>query len=444
MNRPPLPLLAALLLAGCGGAAPRPAPPAWCPDAPAEGGGPPGVVMVALLESVRPENAPHPANDSEALVFRHLYEGLTDLDCAGDPVPALAESWGSEDGGVAWTFRIREGALFTDGGPADARGVLEAWRHSRRAARGDPARFALWQDVLLRDVTASGGTLTIRLAAPDPDLPRLLATEEFAVFRPALRGWPAGTRGRTIRDRYEPGRTVWSVEDGAAEVRFTLLPDADPRDAFLPDVDLLVTRQRAALAHFAALAEARLTPLPWSRAYFVSATTVWPDGPPADVRLELAEQVLRSTARPAESGIVDPVDGVDGMALRPDAARVAAGHSLVAPVEDADAVALAERIASRWARDLGPVIVTPRHAAGVTQAAALGGEPVVFGLARGPAAGAHQRRRIEALAPGAAALPEPLVRTRATVVSRAPVTGLAWGYDGVLRLDRVRRMDAVP
>ncbi len=441
---PPPRLLAALLLAGCGGTAPRPAPPAWCPDVPVDAGGPTGVLTVALLESIRPENVPSPINDSEALVFRHVYEGLTDVDCSGDPVPALAESWGSEDGGLTWTFRIREGALFTDGGPVSASGVLEAWRRSRRIARGDPARFALWRDVLLRDVTASGLTLTIRLAAADPDLPRLLATDEFAVYRSAPRGWPGGTRGRAIRDRYERDRTVWSVEDAAGEVRFVLMPKADPRDAMLPDVDLLVTRQRAALAHFAALADVRLTPLPWSRSYLVSATTAWPAGPPDDVRRELAEQVLRSTARPADSILLDPLDGTGAVARGPDATRIAASRSLVAPAPDADAVTLAERIASRWARDLGPVVVAPRHAEGVTQAAALGEAPVVLGLARGPAVAAHQRRRIEALAPGGAALPEPLVCTRATVVSRAEVTGLTWGYDGILRLDRLRRLNDVP
>jgi hypothetical protein len=236
------------------------------------------------------------------------------------------------------------------------------------------------------------------------------------------------------------------VEAANREVRFVLAPDTDPRDALLPDVDLLVTRRRAALEHFAALADVRVTPLPWSRVYVVSATSFWPGGPSDEVLHELADQVLGASARPAESAILDAVDAVpEADTVRaPGRVPIPASRTLVAPAEDADAVALAERIASRWARDIGPVIVTPRDAAGTAQAAARGEAPVVLALARGPATVAHQRRRIEALAPEGAAPPRPLVVTRATLVSRADVAGVTWGYDGVPRLDQVRRLDAAP
>jgi len=439
--------VAAILLAGCGGSAPRPAPPGWCPE-PAPGGGRAAdVVTVALLETVDPGNAPRPANDSEAVVFRHLYEGLTDLDCRGEAAPALADSFGSGDGGRTWTFRLREGARFGDGEPVDAASVLRAWRKSRRTARADPARFALWRDLKLRDVSADGPDLTVRLAAADADLPRLLAAPEFAVSKGVRDDWPLGTRGRVLHGRAGDARTRWIADGPEGEVRFVVSPGADPRDAFLSGIDVLVTRRRAALQHLAGLADANLTTLPWSRLYVVSTTSAWGDDPPEGVRHELAEQVLASTARVAEGAMLDPVDESPGVrpATAPPPPSGPSPRMLLAPAGDPDAVALAERIASRWARDAAPVTVVPRPAADVARAMADGGGPGVLALARELAAAEHQRRRRDALAPAGAALPGSLVCTRATLVTRAGITGVTWGYDGVPRLGGVRRDgDATP
>ena len=185
----------------------------------------------------------------------------------------------------------------------------------------------------------------------------------------------------------------------------------------------------------------RLTPLPWSRLYFVSATTAWPAGPSEVVRRELAQQVLPSTARAAEADVLDPVDDSMPAAIGavPPRSTFPPSRTLLAPADDADAVALAERIASRWARDFGPVAVTTRSASEVARAMAGGREPGVLGVPRELATTTHQRRRRDALAPSGAAPAEPLVCTRATLVSRAGITGVTWGYDGVPRLDRVLR-----
>lgn len=440
-------LLLVLMLAGCGGSAPSPVPVGWCPEPWSDGGGEPATVTVALVEEVRPENAPIPTNDSEALVFRHLYEGLTDLDCLGAAVPALAESFDSEDGGRTWTFRLRAGARFTDGGPLDAAAVVDAWRERRRAARVDPVRSALWRDLKLRDMSSSGLALTIRLDAPDPDLPRLLAAPEFAVCRGPLRAWPAGTRERVILDRRERAGRVWTVEGPDADVRFVLSPGADPRDALLPTVDLLVTRRETALEHFAAMEGIRLTPLPWSRLYLVSATAAWPGEPRDAERRELAEQVVASTARMADVPALDPVEGAPSAGEATRAVRPAGSmaRTLLVPTGDTDALAIAERIASRWARETGPIVVTPRSAAEVALAMANGSEAAVLAVRRDLAAFAHQRLRLASITPPGVAPPDPLVATRATLVFRAEIAGVTWGYDGVPRLDRLtRRGGATP
>jgi peptide/nickel transport system substrate-binding protein len=52
-----------------------------------------------------------------------IYESLVDLDEQLLPVPRLAESFEPADGGMSWTFRMREGTTFHDGAPLTAADV---------------------------------------------------------------------------------------------------------------------------------------------------------------------------------------------------------------------------------------------------------------------------------------------------------------------------------
>ncbi len=52
------------------------------------------------------------AVDSEALV--NTYDGLVEYDSEGNLKPALAESWTVSDDGLTYTFKIRDGAIWTD------------------------------------------------------------------------------------------------------------------------------------------------------------------------------------------------------------------------------------------------------------------------------------------------------------------------------------------
>jgi oligopeptide transport system substrate-binding protein len=52
------------------------------------------------------------AEDSENLT--QLFDPLLELDNKGALVPALAEEWGTEDGGLTWTFKLRDGLQWVD------------------------------------------------------------------------------------------------------------------------------------------------------------------------------------------------------------------------------------------------------------------------------------------------------------------------------------------
>lgn len=54
-----------------------------------------------------------------------LYETLVEAADGNNVYPGLAESWSVSEDGLVWTFKLREGALFSDGTPATA--VEAAW-----------------------------------------------------------------------------------------------------------------------------------------------------------------------------------------------------------------------------------------------------------------------------------------------------------------------------
>ena len=44
----------------------------------------------------------------------NMVDGLVEVDTNGQPVPCIATDWGSEDGGLTWTFNLREGVKWVD------------------------------------------------------------------------------------------------------------------------------------------------------------------------------------------------------------------------------------------------------------------------------------------------------------------------------------------
>ena len=43
-----------------------------------------------------------------------IWDGLLEVDPDGKLVPAIAEEWGTEDEGVTWTFKIRDGVKWVN------------------------------------------------------------------------------------------------------------------------------------------------------------------------------------------------------------------------------------------------------------------------------------------------------------------------------------------
>ena len=106
----------------------------------------------------------------ETNILGDMMVGLTSLDAAARPIPAIAERWETSADGLTWTFHLRK-ARWSDGKPVTAENFVFAWRRlldPKTAARN--ADF-LWVVQNARAITAGSQPVTaLGVTAPNPSL----------------------------------------------------------------------------------------------------------------------------------------------------------------------------------------------------------------------------------------------------------------------------------
>ena len=117
-----------------------------------------------------------PAKGSNSTDYsRHLmfYNGLTYLDESLTPQLELAESI-ENDKATVWTIKLRRDVKFHDGSPLTAQDVVYSLGRHKDPSVGSKAKALAEQ---MAEVKASGpNEVTIRLGAPNADLPVILGT----------------------------------------------------------------------------------------------------------------------------------------------------------------------------------------------------------------------------------------------------------------------------
>ncbi|MFJ8693507.1 ABC transporter substrate-binding protein [Streptomyces roseolilacinus] len=195
-------------------------------------------IRVAMMNPPRSGLSPL-SDDAFKLSRWSTAETLVTLDAEGDARPALATSW--KQRGAAWTFTVRDGVTFHDGTPLTARDVV---RSLTRAATAAPKPRIL--DGVDLTVTASGKTVTVTTAAPDPLIPQRLSSPQLSILSAkAYRGKtvdPVGTGTGTFRltkvdgtssaslDRYDG---YWGGKAKAPGIDVVFVPDGTARAAAL-------------------------------------------------------------------------------------------------------------------------------------------------------------------------------------------------------------------
>ncbi len=72
----------------------------------------------------------------EAHILRDLFEGLVMQDKDANLIPGAAESWTVSDDGTVYTFKLRDGAVWSDGSPVTADDFVYAFRRLEDPATG--------------------------------------------------------------------------------------------------------------------------------------------------------------------------------------------------------------------------------------------------------------------------------------------------------------------
>ena len=118
-----------------------------------------------------------------------FYNGLTWLDGSLTPQPQLAEEFTTQDA-KTWVFKLRRGVTFHDGKPLTPQDVIFSLMRHKNPATGSRAKALADQ---IEDVTATGpNEVTIRLAAPNADLPVVLGTFHFHIVKDGTTDFNAG------------------------------------------------------------------------------------------------------------------------------------------------------------------------------------------------------------------------------------------------------------
>ena len=115
-----LAMASAMVLTGCGGDSSKPADGS---NKPAEDGKESAssdneikdlVISMAATREIETFNILNCQRLEDSENITNLVDGLLEADPMGRLVPCLAEDWGTDDGGLTWTFHIREGVKWVD------------------------------------------------------------------------------------------------------------------------------------------------------------------------------------------------------------------------------------------------------------------------------------------------------------------------------------------
>jgi len=174
-----------------------------------------------------------PVNSSDRVLMDATAQGLVRFDAAGQIEPGLAERWTVTDDGRSYIFRLRD-AQWADGQPVTAAEVVRQLR--RATAPGSHNPLAPFLVVIDEIVEMTPQVIEVRLSRPRPDLLKLFAQPELAVFR-----GKQGTGPFTAKAEARGGLLL-SPADGP------VLVDGEAEKVPLPGSQIRLRSERAALA----------------------------------------------------------------------------------------------------------------------------------------------------------------------------------------------------
>ena len=126
-------------------------------------------IVVAIAQDLEDSLDPHAAASAGTReVLFNIYEGLVKTGPDGELIPAVAENYAVSEGGLVYTFTLREGVTFHNGEPVTAEDVIYSLTRCADNS-GDSALTSAFSAI--RDLKAvDEKTVTFRLEQPDMEL----------------------------------------------------------------------------------------------------------------------------------------------------------------------------------------------------------------------------------------------------------------------------------
>ncbi len=123
---------------------------------------------------------PQKASDLATIrIGQDQFEGLTRMNGEGGAEPGLATGWRTSADGLTWRFPLRPGLRFSDGRPITPATFAAVFARLNDEDVASPSA-ALFTDI--ESVEAEGSDVVVRLRAPMPSLPGLLALPAMAAL----------------------------------------------------------------------------------------------------------------------------------------------------------------------------------------------------------------------------------------------------------------------
>lgn len=232
---------------------------------------------------------------SENNILRDLFEGLASTDADMRIVPGQAESWEVSEDGLTWTFRLREGLVWSDGVPITAADFVAGMQ---RAV--DPATAAKMPDLTYKIENArrildgdlapdqlgvsapDERTVVIKLISPSPLIPNIVgSTLLVPVPRHVLEKYgdqwvkPGNmvTNGPYVLAKWEPSTEVKIIRNPRYREADKV---AIEEVSFFPsdDLEMALKRFRARELDFVGIIPA--LKIPWAKSELPDALTLTP------------------------------------------------------------------------------------------------------------------------------------------------------------------------
>lgn len=154
------------------------------------------------------------SNPVDQDVVTLLFNGLTRVDERGEVVPDLAEHWEISQGGLVYTFYLRDDVLWHDGAPFTAADVVFTVNVMQSPEfKGAPFLSDMWRSVVVEQVDS----YTVRFTLRAPFAPFLDYTTIGILPQHILAGVPVADLGKSPYNSSPIGTGPFKVEEVSAQ-----------------------------------------------------------------------------------------------------------------------------------------------------------------------------------------------------------------------------------